>query len=151
MTRFLVLFASASILQLSSCAVTPFDDPITGLWGGDHITIDGNVVEHACTDIGQECLTLASTDVFEIKNNEVFDCQEEGIDVKDDASNGQVYRNHVHDVGAIGIYIDAWDRHTHDIAVFQNRIHHVSEYNGIALASEMGGLLENIAIYTRSG
>ena len=118
-----------------------------GVWGGDHITIDGNVVEHACTDIWQECLTVASTDVFEIKNNEVFDCQEEGIDVKDNASNGQVYRNHVHDVGAIGIYIDAWDRHTHDIAVFQNRIHHVSEYNGIALASEMGGLLENIAIY----
>jgi hypothetical protein len=118
-----------------------------GVWGGDHITIDGNIVEHACTDIWQECLTLASTDVFEIKNNEVFDCQEEGIDVKDNASNGQVYNNHVHDVGAIGIYIDAWDRHTHDIAVFQNRIHHVSEYNGIALASEMGGLLENIAIH----
>jgi hypothetical protein len=104
-------------------------------------------VERACTDIGQECLTVASTDVFEIKNNEVFDCQEEDIDVKDNASNGQVYNNHVHHVGAIGIYIDAWDRHTHDIAVFQNRIHHVSEYNGIALASEMGGLLENIAIY----
>jgi hypothetical protein len=118
-----------------------------GVWGGDHIVIDGNIVEHACTDVWQECLTLSSTDVFEIKNNEVFDCQEEGIDVKDNASNGQVYNNHVHHVGAIGIYIDAWDRHTHDIAVFQNRIHHVSEYNGIALASEMGGLLENIAIY----
>ena len=118
-----------------------------GVWGGDHIAIDGNIVEHACTDVWQECLTLASTDVFEIKNNEVFDCQEEGIDVKDNASNGQVYNNHVHDVGAIGIYIDAWDRHTHDVAVFQNRIHHVSEYNGIALASEMGGLLEDIAIY----
>ena len=118
-----------------------------GVWGSDHVTIDGNTVEHACTDIWQECLTVASTDVFEVKNNEVFDCQEEGIDVKDNASNGQVYNNHVHDVQAIGIYVDAWDRHTHDIAVFQNRIHHVSTSNGIALASEMGGLLENIAIY----
>jgi hypothetical protein len=54
-----------------------------GVWGGDHIMIDGNIVEHACTDIWQECLTVAGTDVFEIKNNEVLDCQEEGIDAKD--------------------------------------------------------------------
>jgi len=118
-----------------------------GVWGSNHVTVDGNTIERACIRIWQECLSVDNTSEFEIKNNEVFDCQEEGIDVKDNASNGQVYRNHVHDVQAIGIYIDAWDRHTHDIQVFQNRIHHVSAYDGIALASEMGGLLENIAVY----
>ncbi|MBN2390924.1 MAG: right-handed parallel beta-helix repeat-containing protein [Anaerolineae bacterium] len=118
-----------------------------GVWGGDHITIDSNVVEHACTDIWQECLTLAGTDGFEIKNNEVFDCQEEGICVKDGAANGTVYQNHVHHVEAMGIYVDAWDKYTHDIAVFQNVVHDVSGQNGFALASESGGLLENIAIY----
>ena len=118
-----------------------------GVWGGDHITIDGNVVEHACTDIWQECLTLAGTDGFEIKNNEVFDCQEEGICVKDGAANGTVYRNHVHHVEAMGIYVDAWDKYTHDIAVFQNVVHDVSGQNGFALASESGGPLENIAVF----
>ena len=118
-----------------------------GVWGGDHITIDGNIVEHACTDIWQECLTLAGADGFEIKNNEVFDCQEEGICVKDGAANGTVYRNHVHHVEAMGIYVDAWDKYTHDIAVFQNVVHDVSGQNGFALASESGGLLEAIAVY----
>jgi len=117
-----------------------------GVWGGDHVTVDGNTVEHACTDIWQECLTVASTDVFEIKNNEVFDCQEEGIDAKDGASNGQVYRNVVHHVDSTGLYIDAWDKHTHDIDVFQNIVHDIGD-NGFALASEAGGLLENIRVY----
>lgn len=118
-----------------------------GAWGGDHIVIDGNTVEHACTDIWQECLTVADTDVFEIKNNEVFDCQEEGIDAKDGASNGKVYRNHVHHVGAVGIYVEAWDKHTHDISVFQNVVHDVSDNDGFAVASEMGGLLQNVSLY----
>jgi hypothetical protein len=118
-----------------------------GVWGSDHIVIDGNIVEHACTDIWQECLTVASTDVFEIKNNEVFDCQEEGITPKDGASNGKVYRKDVHHVEAVGIYVDAWDKHTHDIAVFQNVVHDVSGSDGFTVASEAGGLLQNIHIY----
>jgi hypothetical protein len=118
-----------------------------GVWGGDHIVIDGNIVEHACTDIWQECLTVAGTDEFEIKNNEVFDCQEEGITPKDGATYGQVHHNHVHHVEAMGIYVDAWDKPTHDIAVFQNVVHDVSGQNGFAVASEAGGPLENIYIY----
>jgi hypothetical protein len=52
----------------------------------------------------------------------------------------------VHHTKAVGIYVDAWDKHTHNIEVFQNIVHD-SANDGITLASEMGGLLENIRIY----
>jgi hypothetical protein len=58
-----------------------------------------------------------------------------------------VYANHVHHVRGAGIYVDAWDKHTFDIEVFGNNVHDVGEGNGIALASEMGGLLERIRIH----
>jgi hypothetical protein len=118
-----------------------------GVWGSDHVTVADNEVVLANTDIWQECISLAGTDTFEIRDNEVYDCQEEGICVKDGASNGQIYRNHVHHVGAVGIYVDAWDKYTHDIAVFQNVVHDVSSSDGFAVASEMGGLLQNVTIY----
>jgi hypothetical protein len=47
----------------------------------------------------------------------------------------------------VGIYVDAWDKHTYNIAVFQNVVHDILDNDGFAVASEMGGLLENISIY----
>jgi len=89
---------------------------------------------------------VAETDSFEVKNNEVFDCQEEGIDVKDHCSNGKVYGNLVHHVGSTGLYVDSWNRYTHDIEVFQNILHDVGD-NAFAVASEDGGTLEDIYFY----
>lgn len=117
-----------------------------GVWGSDHVTVDGNTIEHACTDIWQECLTVAETESFEVKNNEVFDCQEEGIIVKDNAAYGQLYRNHVHHVGSTGLYVDSWNRYTHDIEVFQNVVHDIAD-NGFAVGSEDGGTLVNVHFY----
>jgi hypothetical protein len=117
-----------------------------GVWACDHVTIDSNTIEHACTRIWQECLTVAETNAFEIKNNQVFDCSQEGIIVKDNSSNGQVYRNHIYDVDATGLYVDSWNRYTHDIEVFQNVVHDIGD-NGIALGSEDGGTLENVYVF----
>jgi len=117
-----------------------------GVWGSDHVTVAGNEVELANTDIWQECISLASTDTFEIRDNRVHNCQEEGICVKDGATNGQVYRNRIYDVHATGLYVDAWDKHTYNIEVFQNVVYDVSA-NAFAVASETGGTLENVRIY----
>lgn len=57
-----------------------------------------------------------------------------------------MYRNHVDHLQRVGIYVDAWDEHTHDIEVYQNSVHDVNA-DGFALSSEMGGLLENIYMY----
>jgi hypothetical protein len=117
-----------------------------GVWGSDHVTVAGNEVELANTDIWQECISLASTNIFEIRDNLVHNCQEEGICVKDGATNGQVYRNRIYDVHATGLYVDAWDKHTYNIEVFQNVVSDVSD-NAFAVASETGGTLENVRIY----
>ncbi len=124
-----------------------------GVWVSDNIIIDGNEVELACNDGEQECITVATTDTFEISNNHVHNNGKgtiggEGIDVKDGSSNGSIYNNHVHDLNSRnGIYIDAWDKHTFNIDVFQNLVHDLKSTDGIQIASECGGLLENVKIY----
>lgn len=122
-----------------------------GVWDSNNIIIDGNEVELACNDGGQECITVAGTDTFEVRNNHVHHGGPgtnggEGIDAKDGSSNGKVFRNRVHDTNAVGIYIDAWDKHTYNIEVFENVVHNVAA-DAFALASEQGGLLENVKVY----
>lgn len=118
-----------------------------GVWGSQQITLAGNTVDLAGSGGGQECITVAGTDTFEVRYNTVVRCQKEGIDAKDGAANGKIYRNHVYQTQAVGIYVDAWDKSTHDIEVFQNRVHDILRYDGIALASEAGGTLAAIKVY----
>ncbi len=118
-----------------------------GVWGSDHVIVDGNRVEEAGGGGWQECITVAGSDTFEVRNNEVLNCHKEGIDAKDGASNGRIYRNHVHHTQRVGIYVDAWDKHTYNIAVYQNVVHDIQDNNGFAIGSEQGGLLENVQVY----
>jgi hypothetical protein len=123
-----------------------------GVWDSTNITIDNNEVELACNDGEQECITVAITDTFEVKNNEVHHSGPgsiggEGINIKDGSSNGKVYNNHVHHLNRLGIYVDAWDKHTYNIDVYGNVAHDINDNDGFTLASEMGGLLENVSFY----
>jgi len=122
-----------------------------GIWNSNNIIIDSNEVELACSNGMQECITVAGTDTFEVRNNHVHNgisgYRKEGIDAKDGSRNGKVYRNHVHHTEAVGIYVDAWDKHTYNIQVFQNVVHDILNNNGFSLASESGGLLENVSVY----
>lgn len=124
-----------------------------GVWDCNNIILDGNEVELACNDGEQECISVSGTDTFEIMNNHVHDSGPgtiggEGICPKDGSFNGKVYNNHVHDLNnRLGIYIDAWDKHTYDIEVYSNIVHDMKKADGFTVASETGGLLENIKIY----
>jgi parallel beta-helix repeat protein len=118
-----------------------------GVWGSDNVIVDGNRVEEAGGGGWQECISVAGTDTFEVRNNEVLNCHKEGIDAKDGASNGQIYRNHVHHTQQVGIYVDAWDKHTYNIAVYQNVVHDIQDNDGFSIGSEQGGLLENVQVY----
>ena len=124
-----------------------------GIWNSKAIIVDGNEVVLACNDGEQECITVAGTDTFEVKNNHVHHSGPgskggEGIDIKDGSRNGKVFKNRVHDLNnRVGIYIDAWDKHTYDIEVFKNLVFNIFNNDGIAIGSEKGGLLENITIY----
>ncbi len=117
-----------------------------GVWSSDHVIVDNNEVEGACYNGYNESISVGGTDTFEVKNNHVHHNQKEGICAKDGSSNGKVFNNRVHHTDAVGIYIDATDKHTYNIEVFGNVVHDISA-NGFAVGSEMGGLLENIEVY----
>jgi hypothetical protein len=113
-----------------------------GIWASSDVAISGNEVELACTNGRQESLTVAGTNGFDVYGNEVHrggtgPSGGEGICLKDGSSNGRAYQNLVHDGARVGIYVDAWDKHTHDIEVYRNTVHTMAAF-GIAVASEAG-------------
>ena len=121
-----------------------------GVWGGSNIIVDNNEVEFACDGGEQECITIAGTDTFEVKNNYVHDGGAgtnggEGIDLKSGASNGKVYGNVVNHLDRLGIYIDAWNKDIVNIEIFRNTVW--NNEHGIVVASEQGGSIEGLKIY----
>lgn len=118
-----------------------------------HIYIRHNEVEDANIGGPNEMITVSGTDTFEICYNNVHNGNDgsvggEGIDVKQGASNGKIYGNHVWDIDYYrpGIYLDAWDDHTFNLELYGNVVHDIG-HAGIYLGSERGGLLENIKVY----
>ncbi|MFC1878419.1 right-handed parallel beta-helix repeat-containing protein [Chloroflexota bacterium] len=122
-----------------------------GVWSSHGIIIDGNEVELANNDGEQENITVAVTDNFQVRYNHVHHGGPgsnggEGIDAKDGSSNGKVYGNYVHHLTRVGIYVDAWDKHTYNIDVYDNLVHDIGD-EGFMISSEAGGLLENVRVF----
>ena len=127
-----------------------------GVWGTEsqramEIAVVGNRVELACNDGGQECITLARVEHFEILDNEVLNGGPgtnggEGIDAKDGVRHGEIAENHVHHLPRrLGIYVDAARHESFDIRVHDNLVHDVGSA-GIRASSEFGGLLHDVEI-----
>ena len=140
-----ILVLNSSFITIDGNSTDHTSSSGIGVWASNHITIDSNTVEHAGEAGGQECISVAGTDTFEVRNNTVRFGRKEGICPKDGSSNGKVYRNVVDGPYRVGIYVDAWDKHTHDIEIAQNVVCEV-EGDGFAVACERSGLLENIQI-----
>jgi hypothetical protein len=141
-----ILVSDSGHISIENCATFRTASSGIGVWGSQRIVVAGNTVERAGTGGGQECITIAGTSNFEVRDNTVLDCQKEGIDAKDGSSNGLITRNVVNRPRAVGIYVDAWDKPTHDITVSRNLVFDSVESAGFAVASEMGGLLANIRL-----
>ncbi len=119
-----------------------------GIWGSADVTVEGNRVEESNGGGWQECITVAGTDTFTVRDNEVLDCHKEGICLKDGSAHGQVYRNRTRRTDSGGLYVDAWDKHTYDIDIFQNVVREtLLPKAGIGISSEQGGLLEDVRVY----
>jgi len=121
-------------------------------WSSTNVVIAGNEVTQALTagaTSENEIITIGETTGFEVRDNHVWNpgaVRGEGIDAKDGSSYGVVHHNHVHEVRGVGIYVDAWDKPTHDIVVHSNLVHDV-DGDGLAAASEMGGQLSNVRFH----
>lgn len=115
-----------------------------------NITAKGNLVEK-CSLIGREAISFRSVINFEISGNIVRDIPiREGIDVKSGCANGVIYNNHVSNIGAVGIYVDAGYKDvlyesSHNIHVYNNICDNC--HSSIAVASEGGCVGEDIRIY----
>lgn len=120
-------------------------------WGSDHMMVDNNEVVGACTGIWQEHISISNTDTFDVRYNHIHDVMpgtqgKEGMSIKDASSHGKVYGNQVDHINHVGIYVDAEAEHLFDVEVYQNVVHDIPAM-GFALASEAGGLLENIRLF----
>lgn len=129
------------------------DDTVSsgvGVWGCEDVALEDNEVIRACTTGIQEQISVGGTRGFRVVGNRVHDAGGtenggEGICLKDGSSEGVARGNVVwNQPKKLGIYVDAWDKHTHDIEVDGNVVHDCID--GIGLASEMGGLLERIRV-----
>ncbi len=122
------------------------------VWNSTNVIVKDNEIVLACNGGQNECMTVGGTTSFEVRNNHIHDAGVtesggEGICIKDGCANGVIHDNHIHTTFKVGLYVDAWDKHTHDLAVFNNLVHDIGLSHGIGVASEGGGLLENIRIY----
>ncbi|MBF0342909.1 MAG: right-handed parallel beta-helix repeat-containing protein [Nitrospirae bacterium] len=122
-----------------------------GIWSSSNVKIDSNEVVLACNNGNQESITVANTRDFEVVNNAVHDGGPgdkggEGIDIKSGSHDGIVHDNKVYNINTLCIYVDAGAKHTYNITVYDNTAFNCKT-NGFALASEAGGLLENVTLY----
>ncbi len=124
------------------------------VWHSSDVYAGYNTVRKACYQSlstgSQECITFSGVRNFAIHHNEVYESGGstnggEGIDAKEDCSNGKIYNNQVHDLIRLGIYADSWDKALHDIDIYNNRVYKCSD--GIVLSSENGGTTSNVRIF----
>ncbi len=147
-----ILVESSQHVTIESCATYDTISSGIGVWGCADVTLVGNDVARACVGPMQESISVAGTTGFDVRSNVVRDgppapAGKEGICVKDGSNSGEVHHNVVRDLhGKLGLYLDAWDKHTFDIDVHDNLVHDIEGADGIALASEMGGLLEDVVV-----
>ncbi len=128
-----------------------------GVWESQYVYLYDNEVRKACNGGGQEAITIAISKNVEVVGNNVhhngkkgFKPQGtggEGIDIKDGSSDVLVSNNRVHHLyGRIGIYVDAWNKETHSIDIYNNDVFN-NGHSGIVVASECGGELHDVYIY----
>jgi len=141
-----ILVENSNHIRVEKNYIRNTNDSGIAVWSSSDVIIDGNQIEGACLSGWNENISIGGTNTFEIKNNHVHDSNKEGICAKDGSFNGSISGNHVHHTKAVGIYVDAWDKHTCNMEVYANVVHD-TESHGFAVASEQGGLLENVKLY----
>jgi hypothetical protein len=148
-----ILVESSQHVTIESCSTYDTISSGIGVWGSADVTLDGNDIARACVGPMQESISVGGTTGFEVRRNVVRDgpaapAGKEGICIKDGSNTGRVHHNQITGLHQkLGLYLDAWDKHTFDIDVYDNLTWGIEGADGIALASEMGGLLEDIRVF----
>ncbi len=139
--------------------------PGIGVWrthGTDgitaHIKILGNTVTNANTwamlpkgyvregEPPHEAISIAGARHFEVAYNHVYDCDKEGIDVKETSAHGRVHHNYIHHLDRQGLYVDSWFGVLEDVEVDHNVVHDCRGA-GMAISVEGGHEARNVHIH----
>jgi len=156
-----IMFNTCNYIEINGCTTSYVNRSSgIGVWWSDHVKVYNNKVINSHiyseTEGGhEESVSIAGTTNFEVSYNEIYMDGYEGhlgneaIDCKQGSRFGTVHHNYIHDYtgysGCGGIYIDAWDRLTGDIDIYNNYQKNCN--NGITAGSERAGTCENIRIY----
>lgn len=84
-----------------------------------------------------EAISIAGAAHFEVAYNHVYECDKEGIDVKENSRSGIIHHNSVHHCARQGLYADAWFGTLADVR-FENNI--VMHNRGAGLAISVEGI-----------
>ncbi|TVR75074.1 MAG: hypothetical protein EA408_01130 [Marinilabiliales bacterium] len=125
---------SANVL-IEGCRVAYSEDGGIVFNHSENVIIDNCIVHHnnyKGLAAAHEGITIRNTRYFEVRNCEVFDNKEEGIDAKYGTSHGKIYNNHVYRNNGPNIYIDK----ANNIEVFNNIVHDAVEKSGISVNIE---------------
>jgi hypothetical protein len=123
-----------------------------------HIKVIGNTVVHANRgrfsmpwydgkrETPHEAISIGGAVGFEVAYNHVYDCDKEGIDVKETSRQGTVHHNHVHNVDRQGLYVDSWFGVLEDAELYENVVHDCRGA-GIVVSVEGGQEARDIRIH----
>lgn len=144
-------------IDVINCVSENSLSPGIAAWQGcEYIRVLGNTVINANNmkmswtqykghEAPHEAISMAGPHHFEVAWNHVYDCEKEGIDVKETASFGVVHHNYVHDLKRQGLYIDGWFGQLEDIEMHDNVVTGCEA--GIAISSEEGPSTKDLRIH----
>ncbi len=116
-----------------------------------NLIVKDNTIVLACNGGYGECLSVRNCNQFLVYHNEIHTSGNveyggEGIDLSDGSRNGKLFNNYIHDIDKTGLYVDSYEKYTHDLEVFGNKLINCNQ--GIAVGAEQGELVENVHIYS---
>lgn len=152
-----IIVDGCTIENTFCCGISLWDTKSTGTIC-HHNKIINNIVIKATTwdmlpegkargnEPPHEAISIAGACEFEVAFNKVFDCDKEGIDVKEVSHHGTVHHNHVHHVDRQGLYADAWFGPLTHVDFYENTVHDCKGA-GIVISVEQGHHVSDIRIF----
>ena len=134
-SRFGIYAINSDNVLVENCEVAYSEDGGIVFNQSQNIIIDNCRVHHnnyKGLAAAHEGITIRGTRYFEVRNCEVFDNKEEGIDAKYGSSHGKIYNNRVYRNNGPNIYIDK----AQNIEVFNNIVHDAVNKAGISVNIE---------------
>ncbi|AEE96985.1 right-handed parallel beta-helix repeat-containing protein [Mahella australiensis] len=93
-----------------------------------------------------EAISIAGASNFEVAYNHVYNCDKEGIDVKEVSRYGRVHHNYIHNVDRQGLYADSWFGKLTDVE-FDHNVVTECRGAGMAISVEGGQILVDVRIH----